>query len=122
MKRHTLIYLYLNLLLFSLFMTSCIEQTKTSPAINSGVTEQAPAGHKARLIKTQGSNEHQNIHCSLQDKNGNLWFGTTGEGVYRFDEKEFTQFTEQDGLSNNTVWCMLEDDEGNIWFGTDDLE
>jgi ligand-binding sensor domain-containing protein len=74
---------------------------------------------KAKLSKTQGTTEHQNIHCSLQDKYGNLWFGTTGEGVYRYDGKEFTQFTEKDGLSNNKVWSILEDALGNIWFGTD---
>lgn len=75
---------------------------------------------QSKLKKTQGSNEHQNIHCSLQDKEGNLWFGTTGEGVYRYDGKEFTQFTEKDGLSNNSVWSILEDATGKIWFGTDD--
>lgn len=56
----------------------------------------------------------------MQDKDGNFWFGTTGEGVYRYDGKEFTQFTEKDGLSNNKVWSILEDKSGNIWFGTDD--
>ncbi|HMC85669.1 MAG TPA: hypothetical protein VKI61_09085, partial [Chitinophagaceae bacterium] len=25
------------------------------------------------IIKTQGSNKYQNIYCSLQDKEGNLW-------------------------------------------------
>jgi ligand-binding sensor domain-containing protein len=34
-------------------------------------------------------------------------------------EKNFTQFTEKDGLSNNKVWSVLEDALGNIWFGTD---
>ncbi|GAB2558355.1 two-component regulator propeller domain-containing protein [Spirosoma aerophilum] len=52
------------------------------------------------------------------DKTGNLWFGTTGEGVYRYDGKLFTQFTKQDGLSSNTVWCLVEDRAGNIWVGT----
>ena len=56
----------------------------------------------------------------MQDKAGNLWFGTTGEGVYRYDGKTFTQFTVKDGLSNNKVWSVLEDKDGNIWFGTTD--
>ena len=74
----------------------------------------------AKLTKTQGTTEHQNVHCSLQDNDDNLWFGTTGEGVYKYDGKEFTQFTEKDGLSNNFIWSILEDESGNIWFGTDD--
>lgn len=74
---------------------------------------------RPKMIKTQGSNEYQNVHCGLQDKAGNLWFGTTGEGVYRYNGKTFTQFTTIDGLSNNKVWSILEDKAGNIWFGTD---
>src|SRR5688572_7625628 len=33
------------------------------------------------------------VHCQLQDKAGNLWFSTGGEGVYRFDGASFTNFT-----------------------------
>lgn len=72
------------------------------------------------MKKTQGSNEYQNVHCGLQDKAGNLWFGTTGEGVYRYDGKLFTQFTVKDGLSSNIVSAILEDKKGNIWMGTDE--
>ena len=72
-----------------------------------------------KMRKTQGANEYQNVHCGLQDRVGNLWFGTTGEGVYRYDGKQFTQFTVKDGLSSNIVWATLEDKKGNIWMGTD---
>jgi hypothetical protein len=30
-----------------------------------------------KLIKTQGSQKSDNVNSSLQDKAGNLWFGTT---------------------------------------------
>jgi ligand-binding sensor domain-containing protein len=55
----------------------------------------------------------------LQDKAGNLWFGTTGEGVYRYDGKLFYQFTEANGLNSNMVYCLFEDTDGNIWAGTE---
>ena len=54
----------------------------------------------------------------LEDKSGNLWFGTYG-GVSKYDGKSFTHFTEEGGLSNNTVLSILEDKSGNLWFGTD---
>lgn len=73
-----------------------------------------------KLAKPQGTNEYQNVHCIIQDKDGNIWLVTTGEGVYRHDGKEFVQFTEKDGLSNNSVWSIIEDRSGNIWFATDD--
>ena len=72
-----------------------------------------------KLIKTSGSGIYDEVFCALQDKAGTIWFGTTGEGVYRYDGKLFTQFTVKDGLSSNTIWSVLEDKSGNIWFGTD---
>ena len=67
--------------------------------------------------KLQGL-KHDVIRCMLQDKSGNLWFGTYGGGVSKYDGKSFTHFTEKEGLSNNTVVSMLEDKSGNLWFGT----
>ena len=58
------------------------------------------------------------INCMLQDKAGNLWIGTAGDGVSRYDGKSFTHYTEAEGLSNNSVFSMLEDQNGNLWFGT----
>ena len=54
----------------------------------------------------------------LEDKSGNLWFGTWGGGLSKFDGKSFTHYTEKEGLSDNVVWSILEDKEGNLWFGT----
>jgi serine phosphatase RsbU (regulator of sigma subunit)/streptogramin lyase len=67
--------------------------------------------------KLQGL-KHDVIRCMLQDKSGNLWFGTFGGGVSKYDGKSFTHFTENEGLSNNTILSMLEDKSGNLWFGT----
>lgn len=78
----------------------------------------AKSEEQPKLIKTQGSTEHDNIHAMLQDKNGDIWFATTGEGVYRFNGKGFVQYTQKDGLSSNTVYSMIEDSSGTIWFGT----
>lgn len=91
---------------------------KTSLPINSISESKEIKKGEPKLIKIPGISEYNNVHCSLQDKAGDLWFGTTGEGVYRYDGKLFTQYTIKDGLSSNTVWSMLEDKTGNIWFGT----
>ncbi len=58
------------------------------------------------------------ILCSVQDAKGNLWFGTAGGGVSRYDGKYFVNYTSSQGLANNTVQCIAEDKSGNIWFGT----
>ena len=58
------------------------------------------------------------INCGFQDKSGNLWFGTNGGGVSRYDGKSFTNFTTAQGLANNNIWGIVEDKTGNLWFNT----
>jgi ligand-binding sensor domain-containing protein len=108
-----------SLLLALTFLTSCNGQTKTQSHADKKLEPKSISTGQPKIVKTQGSREGDNIHCSLQDKAGNLWFGTTGEGVYRYDGKLFTQFTKKDGLNSNCLYSILEDKEGNIWFGTE---
>jgi len=58
------------------------------------------------------------IGCSFKDKTGNLWFGTNGGGVSRYDGKSFVTFSTDQGLANNIVLSIAEDKTGNLWFGT----
>ena len=58
------------------------------------------------------------VTCSSLDKFGNLWFGTAGGGVSRYDGKSFSTFTTSQGLAQYVVWSITEDNSGNLWFGT----
>jgi signal transduction histidine kinase/ligand-binding sensor domain-containing protein len=58
------------------------------------------------------------VLCGACDKAGNLWFGTAGRGVCRFDGKNFTNYTIAQGLGSNVVLAVFEDKAGNLWFGT----
>ena len=90
--------------------TSCNGQVKTNlPKEN--------INQQPKMIRTQGVISG-NVGCELQDKAGNLWFSTSGEGVYRYDGKSFTNFTTKDGLSSNDVSAIIEDRKGNILLGT----
>ena len=79
--------------------------------------DQNPQGFSS-FGKLQGM-KNAEIICMLEDKAGNLWFGTFRAGVIKYDGKYFTHFTQREGLGNNTVWCMREDKNGNLWFGTE---
>jgi ligand-binding sensor domain-containing protein len=120
MKRYFLRTQIFFLLTLLIWVISCNGQSTTSyPSKSAGDLKTIPVG-KSKLSKTQGSNEYGNIYCGIQDKEGNLWFGTSGEGVYRYDGKLFTQFTTKSGLLSNSVNCILQDKIGNLWFGTSD--
>ena len=72
-----------------------------------------------KLIKTIGDPRYGNVQCSLQDKAGNLWFGTTENGLYKYDGKSFSRFLVADGLNSNNISSLLEDKDGKIWIGTE---
>jgi ligand-binding sensor domain-containing protein len=72
-----------------------------------------------KLIKTIGDPKYGNVQCSLQDQAGNLWFGTTENGLYKYDGKTFSRFLVADGLNSNGVYSLLEDKDGKIWIGTE---
>lgn len=67
-----------------------------------------------------------NISYIYEDKQGNLWIGTTGAGLNRLNrEKEnFTSYRYNyqnmgDGISNNSISSIHEDSRGDLWVGTD---
>ncbi|MGZ4075935.1 MAG: two-component regulator propeller domain-containing protein [Bacteroidia bacterium] len=70
------------------------------------------------FYKTLQGLKHNSVRSMIQDKSGNLWFGTIGGGAARYDGKFFTNFTQKEGLIDNQVWSVLEDKKGNLWFGT----
>ena len=60
----------------------------------------------------------------LHDSRGNLWVGTTGQGLWRVRDTTTTgaplieRATMQTGLSSDLIQTLLEDRDGNIWVGT----
>ncbi|HSG27233.1 MAG TPA: SpoIIE family protein phosphatase, partial [Candidatus Krumholzibacterium sp.] len=55
-----------------------------------------------------------------EDRAGIMWIGTMGGGLNAFDRstREFTVYTEEDGLSDNSIYGMLEDDRERLWLST----
>lgn len=54
----------------------------------------------------------------FQAKDNTYWFGSNGQGVYRYNGKTITHFTMKDGLASNRIRGIQEDKSGNIYFTT----
>lgn len=60
------------------------------------------------------------VRAIAQDAKGQMWFGTDGEGLVRYDGHAFTFFTEKEGLPSNFVRTIDVDAEGKLWITSRD--
>ena len=58
------------------------------------------------------------VFSLIQDKKGNLWLGTNGGGITRFNGKEFFSYTKRHGLADNNIRSLIQDKKDNLWIGT----
>jgi streptogramin lyase len=59
-----------------------------------------------------------NLMLVHQDKSNRWWFGTWGDGLYRYDGRRIVHFTTTHGLSHNRIDQILEDSAGRLFFST----
>lgn len=52
------------------------------------------------------------------DNDGCLWFGTAGDGLYKYVGQKFSHLGVREGLSDSFVRSLCEDAEGSLWIGT----
>lgn len=57
------------------------------------------------------------VRSIYSDRDGNLWVGTNGDGLYRFKERAVRMFTTADGLPNNLLMTVIATHDGAIWTG-----
>lgn len=61
----------------------------------------------------------RSIPSCLEDREGHLWVGTLGDGLFRYRTNGPVQrITQNEGLGSDLVRTLCEDAEGNLWVGT----
>jgi diguanylate cyclase (GGDEF)-like protein len=58
-----------------------------------------------------------NVNCMAQDRAGYLWVGTEN-GLYRYDGREFRQFSAADGLHGHIIKSLFTAPDGTLIVGT----
>src|SRR5262249_32115554 len=53
------------------------------------------------------------------DSDGTLWVGSWGDGIFRFRDGKFTEFSSEDGLPRDKILCIVPDDAGVLWMSSD---
>ncbi len=58
------------------------------------------------------------VNTLFTDREGNIWFGTDGEGLYQLSGESFVRFGVEHGLTGHPVNAITRDHQGNYWLGT----
>ena len=86
-----------------------------------GLRKYRPSENKFENYRMPHLTTYFNTTCLLDDKKGNIWFGTDHGGIYKYIMSE-SRMVYYDliryGISSNTISCFYEDSRGRIWAGT----
>jgi ligand-binding sensor domain-containing protein/signal transduction histidine kinase len=59
------------------------------------------------------------VFCLLAGKDGSIWMGSEGGGLFRLRDGKLRHYGMAQGLADPFVRALLEDDRGQLWIGTD---
>ncbi len=79
-------------------------------------------GLARQLIRTMnyrpsGRQEKISVYSLCEDREGNLWLGTDGQGLYRVRRQPISVYSKQHGLADRNVYPIYQDRAGAIWIG-----
>jgi ligand-binding sensor domain-containing protein/signal transduction histidine kinase len=69
-------------------------------------------------VRLPGTAAGRDVRALAEDGRGSLWIGTSGDGLYRLKDGQFTRFGMPEGLGSEIIWCLLAEGDGTLWIGT----
>ena len=69
-------------------------------------------------LMAQHSPEGLGIQLTYADREGDIWFGTLYDGLYRARKQSITSYAKPQGLTDTEVYPIFEDRAGTIWVGS----
>ena len=126
-SKKSFVTINLILIVLTFQISYCTGQVKEKP-----VNDTTENGINNQPINSNQSTTFPQIHTNLngmvrefvrtmyQDKKGNYWFGTNGNGIIRYDGQTLETIRIEGIRPGIRVMKIVEDNAGNIWFGTSD--
>jgi signal transduction histidine kinase/ligand-binding sensor domain-containing protein len=73
----------------------------------------------ARFLDFRSSGQPASIQMErfLEDREGNVWVGTDGSGLYRLQEQSVYVYSRAQGLDDTRVYPVYQDRSGAVWLG-----
>jgi PAS domain S-box-containing protein len=56
--------------------------------------------------------------CVEEDRDGALWFCTSEDGIFRYEDKKFDQLSTEDGLPTDSVELIRAGRDGSLWLAS----
>ena len=60
-------------------------------------------GRSFRIFKSSEGMTASQVWAIAEDDHGNMWFGSHGEGLYKYDGRYFKRFTKKNGLADDRI-------------------
>jgi ligand-binding sensor domain-containing protein len=60
-------------------------------------------GKSFKIFKPSDGMSASQVWAIAEDEEGNMWFGSYGDGLYKYNGRQFRRFTHKDGLSDDEV-------------------
>jgi signal transduction histidine kinase/streptogramin lyase len=61
---------------------------------------------------------HNVVRMACARRDGSVWVGTDGAGVFRYKDGTWAHYGRDEGLSNTYIGVIFEDSHANLWVGT----
>ncbi len=62
--------------------------------------------------------EALDIRAFAETRDGSVWIGSHGSGLFRWRGGELGRYSQTNGLPGNSIWSLLPDEDGGLWIGT----
>lgn len=75
-------------------------------------------GSRSRIVIPGGYELNNDVVVLCETRNGSLWAGSYGEGLWQLNKGQLRLYTMADGLSSNQIRSLVEGTDGTLWIGT----